>query len=241
MIPHSSGFLIIDKPFGCTSFDVIRQLRRIFNIRKMGHAGTLDPFATGVLVVGIGSATKQLASLLHGEKEYEAEILFGVETDSYDLTGTVVSTVFAEKLAAVSPEAIARMIPAFLGDLQQTPPIYSALKIKGQRAADRVRAGEQVVLEPRHVRIDALEIIEFLPALRTALVSERFFPAVRIRIRSGGGMYVRSLAHDFGVHLGVGAHVSALRRTQVGPYRIEQAVPLEKVTTAHLASLLAAS
>lgn len=232
--------LVIDKPAGCTSFDVIRTLRRVLGVHKMGHAGTLDPFATGVLVVGVGKETKQLASLLHADKEYEADLLLGVETDSYDLTGAVVHVASEDAVRGVTRDRFAALIPLFLGEIEQTPPVYSALKIKGQRAADRVRAGEQVVLKSRRVRIDAIEVIEFLPALRTTLVSERFFPAVRIRVRSGGGMYVRSLAHDFGARLGVGAHLVALRRTQVGPYRIEQAVPLAEVTTAHLASLLAA-
>lgn len=224
--------LVIDKPAGCTSFDVIRTLRRVLGVRKMGHAGTLDPFATGVLVVGVGKETKQLSSLLHADKEYEADLLFGVETDSYDLTGAVVGVASEDAVRGVTRDRFAALIPSFLGEIEQTPSVYSALKIKGQRAADRVRAGEQVVLKSRRVRIDAIEILDFISSAHTA-------PVVRIRVRSGGGMYVRSLAHDFGVRLGVGAHLIALRRTQVGPYRIEQAVPLAEVRAPQASSPLA--
>lgn len=231
--------LVIDKPAGCTSFDVIRTLRRVLGVRKMGHAGTLDPFATGVLVIGVGKETKQLSSLLHADKEYEADLLLGVETDSYDLTGAVVGVASEDAVRGVTRDRFAALIPLFLGEIEQTPPVYSALKIKGQRAADRVRAGEQVVLKSRRVRIDAIEILDFVHDATSVFMPERRFPVVRIRVRSGGGMYVRSLAHDFGARLGVGAHLIALRRTQVGPYRIEQAVPLAEVKAQQASSFLA--
>lgn len=230
--------IIIDKPAGYSSFDVIRDLRRILDVRKMGHAGTLDPFATGVLVIAVGGETKQLGSLLHGTKEYEGEILFGVETDSYDCAGKVLSVADSVPVTRSDVEAL---LPSFIGEIEQTPPLYSALKIKGKRACDRMRAGEHVELKSRRVQIDSIEILDFVQNASTPLAPDRNFPAVRVRVRSGGGMYVRSLAHDFGARLGVGAHLSQLRRTQVGPYRIEQAVALKDVTKAHLASFRPAS
>lgn len=215
-IPSSPLILYIDKPAGITSFDVIRQLRRRLNIRKMGHAGTLDPLATGLLIIAVENDTKRISTFMNLDKEYEVTMEFGKTSDSYDADGKI--TVM-EPAPEEVPEGKIKVIAAqFVGAIMQVPPAYSAVKVKGVRSYDRARAGEKVVLEPRPVKIHSIELLEYK------------WPFATIRAKSSKGMYVRSLVHDIGQKLGVGAYVTALRRTAIGPHRVETAQKIDDVT-----------
>jgi tRNA pseudouridine55 synthase len=207
-----NGVLVIDKPRGITSFDVVAQVRRVLGEKRVGHTGTLDPMATGVLPICVGESTKLVPFLMSGDKEYEAELLFGVTTDSLDATGTVTSETNA---ANVSRSDVERALPGFVGTIQQRPPMHSALRVGGQRLYELARRGLEVEREPRPVVVHALELVAYAA------------PAATLRVRCGKGTYVRSLAADLGAVLGVGAHLTALRRTRVGPFAIAQAVPLD--------------
>lgn len=213
------GFLNIDKPAGITSFDVVRQVRRAAGIRKVGHAGTLDPAATGVLPVAIGDATKLIDELVGAPKRYRGIVRFGVATDTYDADGTATSETDA---SGVTREAIEAELAAFEGEIQQTPPAYSAVKRDGEPAYKAARRGEPLELEPRPVTVYELVLGE----LDT---SDPTRPSIEIEIRCSRGFYVRSLAHDLGAALGVGAHLERLYRTAVGEFTLEDAVPLERV------------
>lgn len=210
-----NGVVVIDKPGGITSFDVVAAVRRALGERRVGHTGTLDPMATGVLPVCVGEATKLVPFLVGGEKEYEAEVRLGVTTDSLDATGTVTSETNA---AYVSRADVERALACFVGTLQQRPPMHSALRVGGQRLYELARRGVEVERAPRTVVVHAAELLAFDA------------PAARIRVRCGKGTYVRSLAADLGDALGVGAHLAALRRTRVGPFAIADAVPLDTVS-----------
>ena len=205
-----NDILLIDKPSGMTSFDVIRQLRRTFGIRKMGHSGTLDPLATGLLIIAIGKSTKRINEFMGLPKEYEVLIEFGKMSNTYDADGIIT----AGTLRTVSREEFERVLAPFIGDIQQMPPIFSALKIKGQRAYDLARKGEKVELQPRQVHIESIEILEWS------------WPLVRLRVRCGKGTYIRSIAHDLGQSLGTGGYVKELRRTAIGEFRVENAQKL---------------
>jgi len=212
------GVLVVDKPSGPTSFDVVRRIKRAAGVRRVGHGGTLDPLASGVLPICVGEGTKLAAFLLDADKEYEVTVRFGVETDTYDAAGAVT----AQKDASGLDEARVReALPAFTGALEQTPPVYSALKRDGRPLYDYARAGEAVELRPRAVTVHEL-----------ALVAFRGPEAVDLRVRCSKGTYVRSLAHDLGRALAVGAHVAALRRTRSGPFALAEARPLDAVLTA---------
>lgn len=213
------GFLNIDKPAGITSFDVVRQVRRAAGIRKVGHAGTLDPAATGVLPVAIGDATKLIEELVGAPKRYRGTVRFGVVTDTYDADGTATSETDA---SGVTLEAIKAELVAFQGEIQQTPPAYSAVKRDGVPAYKAARRGEPLELDPRPVTIYSLTLGEFDRSDPTR-------PSIEVEIHCSRGFYVRSLAHDLGAALGVGAHLERLVRTAVGEYTIEDAVPLERV------------
>ena len=203
--------LLIDKPKGITSFGVIRVLRRQLGIRKMGHAGTLDPLATGLLIIGTEKSTKELASFMGLPKEYEFVVEFGKTSTSYDADGEITEG----QLREVSREEFEAALQPFVGEIQQRPPIFSAIKVNGRRAYDRARKGEEVVLEPRTVTISSLEVLEWN------------WPFVKMRMACSKGTYVRSLAHDLGQVLGVGGYVTELRRTAIGSYRVEDAELLE--------------
>lgn len=203
----------VDKPEGRTSFDVVREVRRISGYRRVGHGGTLDPFATGLLVVGLGPATRLMRYLTEGPKEYVAEIEFGRETDSEDCTGAVIRESDRLPEAGELPDALA----GFTGELEQVPPRLSAIHVDGERSYRRVRRGEEVALAARTVRVDEFELIEYEP------------PHARVRVACGGGTYIRSLARDLGRELQSAAHLSALRRTRVGDFSLDQAVTLERL------------
>ena len=213
------GFLNIDKPAGITSFDVVRQVRRAAGIRKVGHAGTLDPAATVVLPVAIGDATKLIEELVDAPKRYRGTVRFGIATDTYDGDGTATSEIDA---SGVTRESIEDELAAFQGEIQQTPPAYSAVKRDGVPAYKAARRGEPLELDPRPVTIYEL----ILGELDTSKPAR---PSIEVDIRCSRGFYVRSLAHDLGAALGVGAHLERLYRTAVGEFKLENAVPLDRV------------
>lgn len=213
-----SNILLIDKPSGITSFDVIRRLRRSHlaaNSRKMGHAGTLDPLATGLLIIGLDKATKQLADFMNLPKEYEVLIEFGKVSTTYDADGEI--SVKSERSALVEPpkKEFQDLLKKFIGKIQQMPPAFSAKRIRGKRAYDLARRGEKVKLSSREVTIYSIEILKW------------DWPLARLRIKCGKGTYIRSLAHDLGQELKCGAYVKELRRTAIGNFRVEDAIKLE--------------
>lgn len=207
-----SGFLLLDKPPGISSFAALFPVKRFFKAfrnLKVGHAGTLDPAASGLLVAAVGGATRLLEYLEVCDKGYDFDLVLGVETDTYDLEGEVVQKRDADHLEAAQVEAA---LSGFRGPLSQSPPRYSAVKIAGKRACDRVRAGEEVTLAPRPVTVHGLSLLSFAP------------PRAALRLHCSKGFYVRTLAHELGRALGVGAVADRIRRTQVGPFGLEGAV-----------------
>jgi tRNA pseudouridine55 synthase len=211
------GWLILDKPAGMTSTQAVGAVRRAFDARKAGHAGTLDPLATGVLPIALGEATKTVPYAVEGEKGYRFAVRWGVETDTDDAEGRAV----ASSENRPERDAIKAVLARFTGEFLQTPPAYSAIKVDGERAYDLARAGETVEIEPRPVRIDALDLIA-VPDPDTAV----------LEARCGKGTYVRALARDMGRVLGCLGHVVELRRTRVGPFTEADAVALEALQEA---------
>ncbi|MGB6176279.1 MAG: tRNA pseudouridine(55) synthase TruB [Methylocella sp.] len=207
------GWVVLDKPAGMASTHAVSRLKRIFNAKKAGHAGTLDPLATGVLPVAFGEATKTVPFVQDGEKVYRFTVCWGTETDTGDSDGKVAAHSNARPAAA----GILAQLPRFTGTIQQLPPSYSAIKINGERAYDLARGGQAPVLSPRSVTIYALDLID-------AGRDEAVFEA-----RCGKGTYVRAIARDLGRSLGCYGHVSALRRTRVGPFRDPDAVTLPEL------------
>jgi tRNA pseudouridine55 synthase len=211
-VTAASGLVIVDKPSGWTSHDVVAKIRRLAGTRRVGHAGTLDPMATGVLVTGVEKATRLLGHLALTEKEYLATIRLGQATDTGDADGTVVSASPAGGLTLAQVRAAAA---AFTGDIQQVPPAVSAVKVGGRRAYQLAREGKAPVLDARPVTVHEFTISDPRPA--GGLLD------VTAAVRCGSGTYVRALAHDLGASLGVGGHLTMLRRTRVGPYRLSDA------------------
>lgn len=208
------GLLVVDKPAGWTSHDVVGRCRRLAGTRKVGHAGTLDPMATGVLVLGVGRATRLLGHLALTDKTYDATIRLGVTTVTDDAEGEVLTE---HDPSGVTDEAVAAGLTALTGALQQVPSAVSAIKVDGVRSYTRVRAGEQVQLEARAVTVH-----------RLALLARRG-DELDVTVECTTGTYVRALARDLGEALGVGAHLTALRRTRVGPFELGQARTLEQL------------
>ncbi len=203
----------INKPPGITSYDVVRRIKRATGIRKVGHAGTLDPFAEGVLLVGIGrSATRRLGEFLKGDKEYLARVVLGVVTDTYDPTGEIIER---NSFSPPEEENIRAVLKRFEGEQLQTPPRYSAIKVNGVRMYRSARRGIDVVPEPRRV------------ILREIRLTDMTIDGFEMRVTCSHGTYIRSLAYDIGRELGPGAHLGKLIRTRVGAYTLEQAVDLE--------------
>jgi tRNA pseudouridine55 synthase len=213
-----SGLVVVDKPAGITSHDVVARVRRLAGTRKVGHAGTLDPMATGVLVLGINRATRLLGHLLLTDKVYDATIRLGVATTTDDAEGEPGTAVPADHLTAAE---IGHALAVFVGDIDQVPAAVSAIKVDGRRAYDRVRAGEQVELKARPVRIDAIEVHAFRP--------DGGFLDVDLSVRCSSGTYIRALARDLGAALGVGGHLTALRRTAVGRFSLDDARTLDEL------------
>ncbi|WP_046470598.1 tRNA pseudouridine(55) synthase TruB [Allosalinactinospora lopnorensis] len=233
-----SGVVIVDKPAGQTSHDVVARTRRLAGTRKVGHAGTLDPMATGVLVLGIGKGTKLLGHLALTEKVYEATMRLGLATTTDDAEGETVGGAGAEEVA---DEAIHDGVAALTGTVSQIPPQVSAIKVGGKRAYASARAGEDVELAPRQVTVAEFSVREIrrVPGESGALID------VDARITCSSGTYIRALARDLGTALGVGGHLTALRRTRVGPYELSRAATLEelaeKFTAVPLAEAVAAA
>jgi len=223
------GLVVIDKPDGMTSHDVVAKVRRIMGTRKVGHAGTLDPMATGVLVLGIERATKLLGHLSLDTKAYLATIRLGSATTTDDAQGDVLSTVDPERLAEVTDEAIAAGLRVLTGSIQQVPSAVSAVKVDGKRAYARVRAGEDVQLAARPVEVSRMDL---LASRRDAAWID-----LDVMVECSSGTYVRALARDLGADLGVGGHLNALRRTRVGPFDLRVVTTLEKLTAAPELSL----
>ena len=207
------GFLNIDKPRGMTSTDVVRRVKRAARMRRgVGHGGTLDPIATGVLIIGVGKATRLMERVLGGAKEYAAEIELGVSTDTYDADGEIVSE---RDASDVSHADVETALTAFAGEIEQVPPMYSALKRDGKRLYELARQGIEVERKPRTVEVRDISLTGWQP------------PIAAVNIECGSGFYVRSLAHDLGEALECGGHMRALIRRRVGPFRVEDALALD--------------
>jgi len=220
----ASGLLLIDKPEGWTSHDVVAKLRGIASTRRVGHAGTLDPMATGLLVIGINSATKLLTFIVGESKTYIGTIRLGASTITDDRESEFVTTSSAEAIAAVAEEQIASKISALTGEIMQVPASVSAIKVNGERAYAKVRGGDEVKLQPRPITVSRFEQIG---AVRHVDQDGLKFIDLDVIIDCSSGTYIRALARDLGQALGVGGHLTALRRTRVGGYSIEQASTLE--------------
>jgi len=209
------GLVVVDKPAGMTSHDVVARVRRLAGTRKVGHAGTLDPMATGVLVLGVDRATRLLGHLVLTEKAYDATVLLGATTTTDDAEGEVTATADPAVLDAVGEADVVGALAAYRGGIDQVPTAVSAIKVDGRRAYQRVRDGEEVELAARRVTVHELT------ATRVQL------PEVDLRLRCSSGTYVRAIARDLGADLGVGGHLTALRRTAVGPFGLDRAHALD--------------
>ena len=208
-----NGIVIVDKPEGWTSQDVTARLRRVFNTRRIGHGGTLDPMATGVLPVFVGRATRGVEFFEHAEKTYETVLRLGITTDTEDISGTVLS----EQDAFVTGEELEAVLQKFRGEIMQVPPMYSALKVNGQKLVDLARKGKEVERQPRPITIHEL----------TLLGMEA--DGIHLRVRCSKGTYIRTLCKDIGEALGCGGCMAALRRVTAGEYTIEESVPLQQL------------
>ena len=208
-----NGIVIVDKPQEWTSQDVTARLRRVFNTRRIGHGGTLDPMATGVLPVFVGRATRGVEFFEHAEKTYETVLRLGMTTDTEDTTGTILS----ESEVSVTQEQLEAVLEQFRGEILQIPPMYSALKVNGQKLCDLARKGREVERQPRPLTIHELTLLE---------AGEN---TLRLRVRCSKGTYIRTLCKDIGQALGCGGCMQELRRTSAGEYTIEEAVPLQEL------------
>jgi len=210
--------LLVDKPKGITSHDVIDRLRKITGIRKIGHAGTLDPNATGLLIVGIGrESTKKLGDLTkRTQKVYIADIFLGETRDTDDIEGKITSKNKNNKEFSV--KEVNDVVKKFVGDIEQTPPMYSAIKVKGKKLYELARKGKKIEIEPRKVTIHSIKVLKYK------------YPDLKIKCKVSSGTYIRALTRDIGKELGCGAYLKGLRRTKIGEYSIKKAVELQKLT-----------
>jgi len=207
-----SGFLLINKPEGITSYEVVKKIKKITGIKEVGHSGVLDPFASGLLIIGVNrEATKKLNEFLKMDKEYVAVFRLGKESDTYDREGVI-----KENLVTKIPtlEEIKKCLATFEGEIEQIPPPYSNKRIKGQRARDLIRKGLAVILKPQKIKIYQIEILDYK------------FPELKIKVSCSSGTYIRSLAHDFGLKIKTGAYVEKLTRTKIGEYQLKEAIDL---------------
>ena len=208
-----NGIVIVDKPAGWTSQDVTARLRRVFQTRRIGHGGTLDPMATGVLPVFVGRATRAVEFFEHADKTYETVLRLGLTTDTQDITGTVLR----RQEPAVTQKALEEVLSGFRGEIMQIPPMYSALKVGGQKLYDLARKGQEVARDPRPITIYELSVLDIQGG------------GIHMRVRCSKGTYIRTLCHDIGQALGCGGCMAALRRTAAGQYTLRQAVPLAQL------------
>ena len=208
-----NGIVIVDKPQEWTSQDVTARLRRVFNTRRIGHGGTLDPMATGVLPVFVGRATRGVEFFEHAEKAYETVLRLGRTTDTEDVFGNTLT----EQEVSLTQEQFLAILPKFRGKIQQVPPMYSALKVNGQKLCDLARKGKEVERQPREIEIFELECLEFNGS------------TARLRVKCSKGTYIRTLCKDIGEALGCGGCMEALRRIQAGEYAIAEAIPLQEL------------
>ena len=208
------GVLLVDKPQGMTSHDIVARMRRVFRIKKIGHAGTLDPMATGLLLILVGKATKVSQFLMSMDKEYTGTVKLGEATDSQDADGEIVET---KPVPELTQADVDKEMATFMGDQYQTPPMFSAKKVNGQKLYKLARQGKTIEREARVIHVSRYDILDFS------------LPEVSIIVGSSKGTYIRTLAHDLGERLGCGGHLCALRRTQVGKFRIEDANTLEEI------------
>jgi len=204
---------LIDKPLTWTSFDVVRKIRNLVRTRKVGHAGTLDPLATGLLIVCTGRFTKRITEFMAQEKEYTGTFTLGATTPTYDLES---EPVFTGDPSGISAEQLIQAAETFTGAIKQVPPAHSAIKKDGERAYALARRGEQIMLEPRNIVISSFEILSVA------------MPVVTFRVRCSTGTYIRSLAHDYGALLGCGAYLSSLCRTRIGTYCLDESMSMEQ-------------
>ncbi len=216
--PSSDGIVVVDKPAGLTSHTVVARVRRLAGTRKVGHAGTLDPMATGVLVIGLNRATRLLGHLQLADKSYDATIRLGATTTTDDAEGEIVITAPVD---GVTAEAIEAAVAEFRGEISQVPSKVSAIKVDGRRAYERVRAGEEVALKARAVTVSRYDILDVRPAADAIDVD--------VSVDCSSGTYIRALARDLGAELGVGGHLTALRRTRVGAFDLATAHTLESL------------
>ncbi len=215
-IKPQSGFLLIDKPAGWTSFDVVAKLRGITGVRKIGHAGTLDPFATGLLIIAVGKeSTKQIDSLVKLTKEYDSVFTLGATSSTHDPEGTITDT----DATASNIDDVNRAIASLTGDIQQIPPMHSAIKVNGRRLYKLAREGKEVERKPRSITISKFETTAY------------DWPELKVTIECSSGTYIRALARDLGESLGTGAYASELRRTMIGNYSINDAHKIESITS----------
>jgi len=213
-----NGIILVDKPSGITSFGVVSKIRETLKVKRVGHGGTLDPLATGVLPILVGNATKSASKFLDGEKAYVGEMVVGIVTDTDDSEGKILSSVRADAKDVF--DRVKGIAGSFIGKIKQIPPMVSARHHKGQRLYDLARQGITVEREPREVTIHELRLLDFESADN---------PRIKFYCRCSKGTYIRALVHDIGDMLGTGAHLSMLRRVLSGPFSIEQALPLDEV------------
>jgi len=215
-----TGFLLIDKPEGPTSHDIVDQLRKILDLRRIGHAGTLDPFASGLLILCIGAATRLSEYLLKQDKTYLFTLRLGATSDSYDRTGKISPSPEKIQMEEIQPEEIKRILEEFTGCLEQKPPVYSAVKIRGKRSYEYAREGKPVDIKSRSITVQSLSLLE------------SHYPYLFLAARVSSGTYIRTLGHDIGQRLGLGAYVQNLRRTAIGSCDVRDALSLEPVIMA---------
>jgi tRNA pseudouridine55 synthase len=212
---NASGFMLVNKPGGITSHDVVQKLRIITGIKKIGHAGTLDPIATGLLITGVGRrATKKISTFAELDKEYEAEIFLGAKTDTYDKEGRIIHVDTSYKC---KEKEIRDTLFSFVGRLEQVPPMYSAKKVKGMKLYEMAREGVEIERDPINIRIYDIDLLG---------INEN---TIEIKVRCSTGTYIRSLAYDIGEDLGCGAYLQNLKRTAIGGYELKRAVALKDI------------
>ncbi len=216
MEEQKSGFILLDKPTGPSSHAMVSFLRRVTGIKRIGHAGTLDPFATGLLILGVSrQATKRLGEFLKQDKEYEATLHLGITTDSYDCDGVILEKYSSPK---IKKDVAKKVVKSFLGKQEQIPPMFSAKKIGGKKLYELARQGKEVERKPSAIEIYKIKVLKYR------------WPELKIRVSCSSGTYIRSLANDIGLKLGCGAHLSALRRTSIGRFSVKKAVKKDKIS-----------